>query len=303
MKKAVITGGTRLIGSHLAEALLARGFEVHVTASQKINDATQQVAGTTLRQCDIRDREIMKKICEGSDYIFHLAARTDQYCIDFPVESSDVNVTGTITLLQVARELGVKKVVFASSATVYGAQEVVPYHEALPALPVDPYGLYKYYGECAMRLWDSSYGVPTVSLRLFNAYGPRDLIGPDGFVIGRFLDLRRKGQSLTIDGDGRSTRDYVHVMDIVKAFIIAAERDDVRGGEVFNIGSGVETSLNDLATIVGGEVIHLESRAGFRAGPTRRVADISKAKQMLGWSPSIDFQAGISSLKQELGIV
>jgi len=302
MKKAVITGGTRLIGSHLAEALLAKGYEVHVTMSQKKNDATQTVEGTTLHQSDIRDTERMKEICKGAELIFHLAAKTDQYCIDFPVESSDVNVTGTVGLLQVARELGVKKVVFASSATVYGAQESVPYHEDLPAEPVDPYGLYKYYGECAMRLWSRSYGVPTVSLRLFNAYGPRDLIGPDGFVIGRFLDLRRKGQPLTIDGDGKSTRDYVHVKDIVNAFIIAAERDDVRGGEIFNIGSGVETSLNDLAAAVGGEVIHLDSRTGFRAGPTRRVADISKAKDRLGWSPSIDFLTGISSLKQELGI-
>ena len=244
----------------------------------------------------------MKKICEGADYIFHFAALSDQDCIDHPIEAEDINVGGTVKILEIARTEKIHKLIFASSAMVYGNQDVFPFKEETPVVPAEPYGLYKYFGEQLVRFWATHYGVPSVSLRFFNAYGPQDKIGPHAFVIGRFLDLRIKGQPLTIDGDGTDTRDYIHTKDIARACIVAAEHPEIKKGETFNIGSGIESSLNDLAACIGGPVVHLESRLGARRGPRRRVADISYAKSSLGWSPEITLREGIESIKQNLGI-
>lgn len=300
MKKVIITGGTKLIGSHLAEVLVERGYDVHVTTSAARK--REHPEGMHVHTCDVRDLDGMKKLSAGAEYIFHLAAHGDQYCIDHPLEGESVNAGGTIAVLAVARALGVKKVAFASSATVYGEQNAVPLREELPAMPNEPYGLYKYWGERAVQLWARQYAVPAVSLRIFNAYGPRDVIEADGYVVGRFLHLRMKGEPITIDGDGTSTRDYVHAHDIARAFLLAAEYPTLRGGEVLNIGSGIETSLNDLAAFIGGPIVRTESRSGARRGPSRRVADINRAKNMLGWKPTIPLAEGITALKRELGI-
>lgn len=301
MKKAVITGGTKLIGTHLSKVLRGRGFVVQVTTtSPRVPEP--EINGVQIHHCDVRDVSAMKDICKDAEYLFHLAAQGDQYCIDHPSEAESINVGGTVAALEVARAVGVRKVVFASSAMVYGNQSGVPLGEELQALPEEPYGLYKYWGERAMDFWARAYGVPTTSLRIFNAYGPGDVIGPDGYVIGRFLYLRTKNEPITIDGDGTSTRDYVHAYDIAQAFLLAAEKETLHSGEVINIGSGVETSLAELARLVGGPVKHLSSREGKRGGPERRFADISRAENMLGWTPSVTLADGIEELKHRLGI-
>ena len=304
MKKVVITGGTKLVGSHLAELLLQKGYDVHVTGMFKKGRDEKYLVGATVHVCDVRDVEAMKKICEGAEYVFHLAALGNviQEAIDSPIETESVNVGGTLSALEAARSVGVKKFVFISSAAVYGEQKTVPFSEDMTVVPMDPYGLYKYFGEQIMRLWAEEYKVPTVSLRVFNAYGPRNPVGQKELVVGRFLDLRLKGQPLTIVGDGSSTRDYVHVKDIATAALLAAENPDICHGEVFNIGSGVETSLKELVSYMGGEVVYLDSLEGSHAGPSRRVADISKAKTLLHWTPTVDLKSGIDELKRELGI-
>ncbi len=302
MKKAVITGGTGFIGSHLAEALTAQGYEVHIVARDADGPNQKYLTDMTMHAIEVSDTAALEKVFTGASYIFHLVALADQQSIDDPQLGEKINIGGTISALQAARAAGVEKFVFASSASVYGDQDIVPFQEDLPAAPIDPFGLYKYFGECALKLWTKQYGVPTVSLRIFNAYGSRDPIGPDAFVIGRFLNLRCTGVPLTIDGDGLSTRDYIHVDDIVSAFIAAAEHAEATGGEVFNIGSGVGTSLNELAAQIGGPVERLDSRPGFRSGPSHRRADIAKAKKVLGWEPHVTLADGISNLKAELGI-
>lgn len=304
MKKVVITGGTKLVGSHLAEFFLEQGYDVHVTGTFKKGKEEKYLVGAKVHVCDVRDLETMKKIFEGAEYVFHLAALGNiiQDAIDNPIETESVNVGGTVVALEAARNAGVKKFVFISSAAVYGEQKVVPFTEDMKISPMDPYGLYKYFGEQLACLWSQLYGVPTISLRVFNVYGPRNPVGEKELVIGRFLDLRLKGQPLTIVGDGSSTRDYVHIKDVVKAAAFAAENPSLTKGEVFNIGSGIETSLKELVEYMGGPVVYLESLAGSHAGPSRRVADISRAKTILNWTPEISLQDGINELKQELSI-
>ena len=302
MKKVIVTGGAGFIGSNLVKAFVADGFDVHVVD----NFAGGRMEGrlctdATLHETDIRDLKALFKICEGAEYIFHLAALPRvQDSIDRPIETNDVNVNGTLAVLEAARHAGVKKVVFSSSAAVYGDQPVLPLSEDMPASPKSPYGLHKYLGERSMQLWSELYGVPTVSLRYFNVYGPGfDPNGAYALVVGKFLDQRKKGLPLPIAGDGSNTRDYVHVNDVVRANILAAQNPGIARGEVFNIGAGVETSVNEIAAHVEGPVRHVAPRIE----PARCVADVRRAKNTLGWTSTIPLERGIADLKAQLGLV
>jgi UDP-glucose 4-epimerase len=298
MEKAVVTGGAGFIGSHVVDALLARGFEVHVVdnfAGGRIEERLSPKAA--YHEVDIRDRAALESIFDGASYIFHLAALPRvQDSIDHPLETTEVNVNGTLSVLEAAKKARVQKVVFSSSAAIYGDHETMPLREDLPARPKSPYGLHKYVGEHACALWSELYGVPTVSLRYFNVYGPRfDPNGPYALVVGKFIDRWKKNLPLTITGDGTNTRDYVHVSDVVNAQLLAAECTEVGKGEVFNIGSGSETSVNDLANFVGGEKEYIEPRIE----PVRVVADIARAKARLGWEPTRDVQDGLRELMND----
>lgn len=304
MKKVVITGGTKLLGSHLAENFLKKGYEVHVTGISKKNEGDKYLVGATLHTCDVRNLEEMKKIFSGAEFVFHLAAigNVIQDAIDNPIETESVNVGGTVIALEAARVANVKKFIFISSAAVYGEQETLPFNEDMKISPIDPYGLYKYFGEQLVKLWSEKYNLPGASLRVFNLYGPRNPVGEKELVIGRFLDLRLKGQPLTLVGDGSSTRDYVNVKDVVRAIELLALDPSVINGEVINIGSGIETSLKELVEFIGGPVNYVKTLEGSFGGPNRRVADISKAKKILNWKPEISLKDGINNLKKELGI-
>lgn len=301
MRKVVITGGTRLMGNHLAELLVKEGYEVHVTGmfSKPVN--TSQDWQTHV--CDVRDVAAMRAVCDGAEFIFHLAALGNviQEAIDHPIKTESVNVGGTVSLLEVAKEVNAKKFIFFSSAAVYGELASLPLSEKLDPLPMDPYGLYKKFGEELVRLWAESFGVPGVSLRIFNAYGRGNPVGQHELVIGRFLDLRMRGEPLTIVGDGLGTRDYVHAEDIARAALAAALTAPGKG-EIYNIGSGVETTLNQLAELIGGPVVHVKSLDGSHAGPSRRVADISRAREELHWAPKIQLKEGLDELKRELNL-
>lgn len=299
-KIAVVTGGAGFIGSHLVDELIKHDYEVRVVDNLVAGKRENVPSGAILFQTDIRNREDLIKIFSGASAIFHLAALPRvEYTIQNPMESHEVNVTGTLNVLNVAKDAGVQRVVLASSAAIYGDNQECPLIEDYDPTPLSPYALHKYICEQYLTLFSKLYGLNTVSLRFFNVYGPRlDPDGPYALVIGRFLKLRKEGKPLTITGDGKQTRDFIHVRDIVNALITAAESGNVGKGEVINIGTGRETSVNELAKLFGGEYEYVQARIEPRASS----ADIKKAKKFLNWEPKISLKDGIEELKKEFHI-
>jgi len=301
MEKAVVTGGAGFIGSHLVAELVKRGFDVHVVdnfAGGRMESRIHPKA--TYHNVDIRDYEALAPIVAGASYIFHEAALPRvQFSIEHPQETFSVNVEGFVSVLRAAHEGGVKRVVYAASSSAYGDQVKMPLSEDLPAQPKSPYGLQKYIGELSCRVWSDVYGLSTVSLRYFNVYGPNfDPNGPYALVIGKFLLQKSKGQPLTITGDGTHTRDFTHVRDIVRANMLAMESTKVGKGEVLNIGAGRNVSVNEVAAMVGGPVVHVEPRLE----PAHTLADTTRARELLGWEPTIKLEDGIAELKKEAGL-
>lgn len=277
-KKAVVTGGAGFIGKHLVAGLHKEGFDVVVVDIKETGD--------------VRKLDDLKTAFAGAQFVFHLAALPRvQYSIEHPQETHDTNVNGTLNVLLAARDCGVKRVILSSSAAVYGDQEVMPLREDMPAQPKSPYGLHKYIGENYCKLFSDIYGLQTVCLRYSNVYGPgADPNGAYALVVAKFIQQKQAGKVLTICGTGENTRDYVAVEDVVRANILAATSGSVGEAEVINIGSGKETSVNDIVKLVGGEVMHVEARLE----PARSVADITRAKKLLGWEPKISFEDGIA---------
>ncbi len=239
-QKFLVTGGAGFIGTNLVEQLVSGGHEVVVVDDLSAGDAKRLPPEAIFHQLDIRDTNALTAACTGVDVVVHLAALPRvQFSIDYPAQTHDVNVTGTLSVLEAARTAGVKRVVYAASSSAYGDQEVLPLSIDLPAQPKSPYALHKYIGEEYMRLWSALFGIETVSLRFFNVYGPHlDPDGPYALVIGRFLKLAMQGQPLTITGDGEQTRDFTHVRDVVAAVEKASSVEKVGKGEVFNVGAG-----------------------------------------------------------------
>ena len=301
MAKMVVTGGAGFIGSHIVDALVARGDEVHVIdnyAGGKHDDRLN--AKATYHEIDVRSTDEIQKIMEGADVVFHTAALPRvQYSIDYPVETSDTNVIGTVSVLTAAVRAKVRRVVYSASGSAYGAQETMPLSEDMPANPVNPYGLQKYVGELFAKVWATTYGLETVSLRYFNVYGPRlDPNGPYALAVGAFLLARKNNQPLVIYGDGTITRDYTHVRDVVRANLLGAESTKVGKGEVINIGAGHNVTIQALADMIGGEITY---------GPPRieahdSLANNRLAKELLGWEPAVTLEDGIAELKKEFGI-
>jgi nucleoside-diphosphate-sugar epimerase len=232
---------------------------------------------------------------QGADVVVHLAALPRvQFTIDEPIEAQEVNVNGTLSVLEAMRSAGVPRIVFATSAAVYGDQETMPLTESMPAQPKSPYGLHKYMGERMLKLWHELYGIESVSLRFFNVYGPHlDPEGAYALAIGRFLKLRAEGKPITITGDGEQTRDFVHVRDVADAIVRASADSRVGGGEVFNVGTGTDTSINTLAALIGGPLEYIPPRIEPRAAR----ADISHIREALGWQPKVALADGIAELK------
>jgi len=297
-KISVVTGGAGFIGSHLVEALLARGYDVRVVDNLVAGKREQVPANATFFKADIRDRDALAPIFSGAGAIFHLAALPRvEYTIQNPLETHDVNVTGAIRVLDAAKATGAKRVVFASSAAVYGDREKVPFGEGLLPTPLSPYAVHKFIGEQYCALFSRLYGLNTVSLRFFNVYGSRfDPEGPYALVVGKFLKFRMENKPIPIVGDGTHTRDYVHVHDVVRGLIAASESKNVGKGEVINIGTGKETSVNELANLFGGERTYVPPRIE----PSRASANIEKAKKLLDWEPTVSIEDGIAELKKEL---
>lgn len=293
-KKVIVTGGAGFIGGNLTKALIEKGFDVHVIDNLSAGKKENVPVGATLHEKDITDFDSIKDLFVGVDYVFHLAALPRvQFSIEYPIESNDANVTGFVNVLTAAKDAKVKRVVYSASSSAYGDQDVLPLVETMEASPKSPYGLQKYIGELYCRLFSEVYGLPTVSLRYFNVYGPgQSSEGDYALVIAKFMKLKEEGKPLTITGDGKQTRDFTHVSDVVNANILAAESNNVGKGEVMNIGAGDNVTINKIAELIGGEIMYIPARLE----PKDTRADFSLAKKLIGWEPTISIDKGIKDL-------
>jgi UDP-glucose 4-epimerase len=302
--KALVTGGAGFIGSNLTDALLARGDEAIVVddlSTGRRENLDQAIAdGATLIEADIRDRAAIAEIAgrERPDAIFHLAAQIDvRKSIADPAFDAAINVGGTANVLEAARSADARRVVFSSTGgAIYGEGQgqALPLSEDAPLAPEAPYGQSKFAGEGYLSLFERLYGLSTIPLRLGNVYGPRqDPLGEAG-VIAIFCGKLRAGERPTVFGDGKQTRDYIYVGDVVAAMLAAAESETT--GPV-NIGTGVETDVLELARALG----ELGGAGGFepelappRTGEVQRISiDPGRAERELGWVPQVGLEDGL----------
>jgi len=282
--RAIVTGGAGFIGSHLAESLLARGDEVHVVDDFSSGSRENLCQGVALHELDIRGDALADLATElQPDVFFHLAAQVD---VDISVEHSafdaDVNVVGTVRVLEAARSVGARVVFSSSGGAIYGECRR-PVREEDERTPLSPYGTSKLAGEEYLETWNRVYGTSHVACRLANVYGPRQKSSLEGGVAAIFLDRLRDGRDTEIFGDGRQTRDFVYVGDVVRALLAAAS---AQAAGAFNIGTGRETSIFELHRLCAetAGVERLPRFAPERRGDLRRsVLDSSRAERELGW--------------------
>lgn len=298
--KAVVTGGAGFIGSHLVDALLERSFQVTVLdnfSTGRALNLSHVKEAIRLVECDIGEPGDWQHELVGADYVFHLAALADIVpSIENPDGYFQANVTGTFNVLQACLQHHVKKVVYSASSSCYGIPDKFPTAETAEVKPQYPYALTKYLGEQLVIHWCQVYKLPALSLRFFNVYGPRSRTsGTYGAVFGVFLAQKLAGKPFTVVGDGRQTRDFTFVTDVVDALCVAAESPV--SGEVINIGSDNTHSVNRLVELLSGEVVHIPKRPGE---PDCTWADIEKAKTLLHWSPKVEFENGVQALLENI---
>jgi UDP-glucose 4-epimerase len=295
MPSALVTGGAGFIGSTLTRLLLERGYDVRVFDDLSCGSRDHlDGLDVELVTGDVRDLDALTDVAAGADAMFHLAAGAGVVdSIERPIENFDLNARGTLLALWAARESGVGRFVFSSSNAPLG-DNAYPASEDKPLAPLSPYGAGKATGEAYCSAFYGAYGLDAVAVRFSNAYGPRS--GRKTNVIPLFIRRIMAGEPLTIYGDGTQTRDFVYVSDLANGLIRAAEADGV-GGEVFQLASGVETSLNDLVRMLGEvsgtspEVRHEPPRAGEIQ---RNYSLIEKARSRLGHAPEVPLADGLS---------
>jgi len=234
---------------------------------------------------------------EGVDWVFHLAALADIVpSIQRPLDYHKANVDGTVAVLEAVRASGVRRLIYAASSSCYGIPSVYPTSESAPIQPQYPYALTKFLGEACVLHWSQVFGLPAVSLRLFNVFGPRSRTsGTYGAVFGTFLAQKLHDQPFTVVGDGTQTRDFIFVTDVVDAMVKAAESDLM--GEVLNVGSGDSQSVNRLVRLLGGDVVHIPKRPGE---PDCTLADISKIQGLLNWHPKVSLEDGVAVMLENI---
>jgi len=295
MKRVLVTGGAGFIGSHLCEGLLARGYQVRVLDSL-IYGKREWVPGLCeFLEGDIRDIATCQRAAKDMDGVLHCAAMSrsgpSQEAIEICTGS---NIVGTQNMLLAARDAGVKRFVYSGSSTYYG-NRTPPHRENDPPDLLNIYGLTKRVGEQYTLMFDQGFNLPSVVLRYFNVYGPRQpKTGAYALVLGIFLKRKAEGKPLEIHGAGQQRRDFIHVCDVVAANIAALEspENEVRG-EVFNVGSGTSLSVKELADMISPDQIHTEAR---KNDSEATLADISKIQAALGWTPKISFAEGLKEL-------
>ena len=306
--KYLVTGGAGFIGSHIVEALVLQQHEIVILDNLFSGNIANiqpflKKKKVTFVHGSITDLPLLRQIFEGSDGIFHEAAIASvQQSVLNPLNTHDVNSTGTLNVLIAARDCGVKKVVCASSAAVYGDNPLLPKREDLIPMPLSPYAVSKLTGEYYCSVFSQLYGIKTVSLRYFNVFGSRqDPSSEYSGVISKFIAQVKRCKPITIFGDGEQTRDFVFVSDVVSANILAME-SEVSG--VFNVGCGGQTSLNELAKIVKNivgidvPIIYEPSRTG---DIKKSSADISQAREMLRYAPEYTVRKGLERTVSQFG--
>jgi UDP-glucose 4-epimerase len=297
--RAVVTGGAGFIGSHLVDGLLARGIEV--TVIDDLRTGRESNLAHVRDQVSVVLADVSKDSLEGAiregDWVFHLAGMADIVpSIEAPRAYFESNVIGTFNVLEEARRVSASRFVYTASSTCYGLPEVFPTPEQASIDCRYPYAETKYVGEHLAMHWAGCYGLPVVSLRLFNVYGPRSrTTGAYGAVFGVFLAQKLAGEPFTVVGDGEQTRDFTYVTDVVQGMICAADSD--LHGEAINIASGKPQSINRLVELLEGDVTHIPKRPGE---PDCTWADITKADRMLGWQPTISFEDGVARMRERI---
>ena len=297
--KYLVTGGAGFIGSNLVDELIKQGHEVIVVDNLSTGKKENINPKATFENLDITTNDGWD-IMRGVDVVFHLAALARvQPSIEDPVGFNDVNVNGTLNLLKAAVDNGVKRFVYSASSSAYGDTDNLPQKETHPTDPISPYAVQKLVGELYCRMFSQCYDIETVSLRYFNVYGERQsLEGAYCLVMGIFAQQMLEGKPMTINGDGEQRRDFTYVGDVVKANIAAATLPTVGNGEVINIGNGNNRSVNEVAELLGGEKINRDSVQE----PFATLADNTKARELLGWSPTQDFEKWVGEWKDSLGL-
>lgn len=302
MLKVLVTGGAGFIGSNLAEALLKQGHWVRVldnfsTGKRENLVFDREYPSLEIIDGDIRNLAICRKGMKDIAFVFHQAALPSvQRSVEDPLTSNAVNVEGTLNVLLAARDEGVKRVIYASSSSIYGDTPTLPKHEEMLPSPLSPYALQKYIGEHYCRLFSQLYNLETVSLRYFNVFGPRqDPSSMYSAVIPRFIDAMLHGRPPIIFGDGEQSRDFTYIGNVVQANLLAMQVDRFNG-EPINIACGKRISLNQLLAILcdifGSKVSPIYREA--RKGDVRHsLADIRKGKEILNYEPTIGIEAGL----------
>jgi UDP-glucose 4-epimerase len=302
--KYLVTGGAGFIGSNIVAALAARGDSVRVFDNlvtgrwELLKRVVRDAAMVETITADIRDPAAVASAMRGVEVVFHEAALGSvPRSIENPIESDQVNVNGTVVVLDQARRAGVKRVVFAASSSAYGDTPTLPKHEEMPASPMSPYAVTKLTCEKYMSVFASLYGLETVSLRYFNVFGPNQLPeGPYAAAIPRFVHASLTGSPITVFGDGEQTRDFCFVDNAVSANLLAADSRRKLSGEVVNVAGGRRISLNELIAEIGRvlgkplDVRYVEPRPG---DVRHSLADISRAKELLGYEPRVKWEDGV----------
>jgi UDP-glucose 4-epimerase len=296
--KILVTGGAGFIGSHLSALLAQKRIDVRVFDSLVHGQKERLPKVVEFVKGDVRDRKAIKSAMQDITHIVHLAALVSvPESMSDPVSTNDVNVAGTENVLFAAREAGIKRFIYATSAAVYGDDPSLPKKESCALRPQSPYALSKVLNELQAEMYCRVFGLSAVGLRFFNVYGSGQVWNhPYATVIPRWIEAIKNGKPITIYGDGSQTRDFIHVSDVISA-IYRALMSDVTG--VYNIASGKETSLNELLQIIK-EVYPKQfeiNKEPIRAGDIlRSVADISLAREALGFNPKVEFSKGIEEL-------
>ena len=300
-ERAVVTGGAGFIGSHLVDHLLRENCQVTVIddlSSGSLVNLSQHQGNRTLRfkKASILDTAKLKEAMKDCERVFHEAAIvSSEYATQNPLQTSEVNVYGTLNLLETARQLDLEHLIYASSAAVYGSETSPPVKEEASTKPLSPYGATKLSAELFVQAYQTTYGLKTTALRYFNVYGPRQMQNPYSGVITIFLERLTAGKRIEIQGDGEQTRDFIYVSDIAEANLKAASTKQA-AGQVFNVATGKPTSVNLLAKTLGSllGVRIVRKRVPPRRGDIRNsYADIQRAREGLGFEARITFRKGL----------
>ena len=307
--KILITGGAGFIGSHLAERLLLAGTQVRVLdnlSTGKRDNLPSQHRSLDFVQGDIREKKTVSDCVRGMDAVVHLAAVASvQASIDQPMETHQTNFDGTLNLLEASRIHGVKRLLYASSAAIYGDAATAPVSEETVPNPLSPYAVDKLSGEYYLRYYFNKFGLPATAFRFFNIYGPRqDPSSPYSGVISIFVNCLQRNRPVTLFGDGSQTRDFVYVADLADLLARAVHGQEGIGG-VFNVGTGKRHSLLQLLDCLeklSGRKIGRQHEAARLGDIEHSCADVSRLKQVFGGAPAMPFEHGLKKLLESLGV-